>query len=63
MAWVRNLSTGLVWPVPESHWSLADDGYEVVHARPDAGTAPEPEREAPKAEPKPKGRKPRARSR
>jgi hypothetical protein len=27
---VRNLSTNLVWDVPEGHFSLTSAGYEIV---------------------------------
>lgn len=47
--WVKNLSTGFVYDVPEGHWSLADAGYIIL---PD----PKPE---PAPEPKPPPKRPR----
>jgi hypothetical protein len=50
--WVRNLRTGLVFDVPEGHWSLTSTDYEVL-----PGPEPAPAPEEPQATPEKPARK------
>ena len=47
--WVKNLSTGFVYDVPEGHWSLADAGYIIL---PDPKPEPAPEPKSPPKRPR-----------
>jgi hypothetical protein len=54
--WVRNLATGLVFDVPEGHFSLTSGEYEVLEG-PLSEPAPEPEPVEPEPAPARRPRK------